>query len=110
MIIDGQNHWDNLLEPDDSDTKTNLEGDTNPDNQNDPTPEPIPNDTNSDPEPKDKDLDVFSEFLKGRGLRDGKTLIYQIDSYKQGNQNWGIGYITNIFEKYPNWSDFSEKI
>ena len=53
MIIDGQNHWDNLLEPDDSDTKTNLEGDTNPDNQNDPTPEPIPNDTNSDPEPKD---------------------------------------------------------
>lgn len=21
MIIDGQNHWDNLLEPDDSDTK-----------------------------------------------------------------------------------------
>ena len=34
MIIDGQNHWDNLLEPDDSDTKTNLEGDTNPDNQN----------------------------------------------------------------------------
>ncbi|MCH7331264.1 MULTISPECIES: AAA domain-containing protein [Acinetobacter] len=43
-------------------------------------------------------------------LLKGKTLIYQIDSYKQGNQNWGIGYITNIFEKYPNWSDFSEKI
>lgn len=83
MIIDGQNHWDNLLEPDDSDTKTNLEGDTNPDNQNDPTPEPIPNDTNSDPEPKDKDLDVFSEFLKGRGLRDGKTLIYQDE---EGNE------------------------
>ena len=83
MIIDGQKHWDNLLEPDDSDTKTNLEGDTNPDNQNDPTPEPIPNDTNSDPEPKDKDLDVFSEFLKGRGLRDGKTLIYQD---KEGNE------------------------
>ena len=43
-------------------------------------------------------------------LLKGKTLIYQIDSYKQGNQNWEIGYITNIFEKYPNWSDFSEKI
>ena len=43
-------------------------------------------------------------------LLKGKALIYQIDSYKQGNQNWEIGYITNIFEKYPNWSDFSEKI
>lgn len=83
MIIDGQNHWDDLLEPDDSDTKTNLEGDTNPDNQNEPTPEPILDDTNSDPEPKDKDLDVFSEFLKGRGLRDGKTLIYQDE---EGNE------------------------
>ena len=83
MIIDGQNHWDDLLEPDNSNTNTNLEGDANPDNQNDPTPEPIPNDTNSDPEPKDKDLDVFSEFLKGRGLRDGKTLIYQDE---EGNE------------------------
>lgn len=43
-------------------------------------------------------------------LLKGKNLIYQIDSYKQGSQNWEIGYITNIFEKYPNWSDFSEKI
>ena len=43
-------------------------------------------------------------------LLKGKNLIYQIDSYKQGSQNWEIGYITNIVEKYPNWSDCSEKI
>lgn len=83
MIIDGQNHWDDLLEPDNSNTNTNLEGDANPDNQNEPTPEPIFDNTNSDPEPKNEDLDVFSEFLKGRGLRDGKTLIYQDE---EGNE------------------------
>lgn len=81
MIIDGQNHWDNLLEPDDPNTKTNIEKDPDPDNNQIPVPDP--DNTNPDPEPKNEEIDVFSEFLKGRGLRDGKTLIYQDE---EGNE------------------------
>lgn len=83
MIIDGQNHWDDLLEPDDLNTQTDPIKDTNSDTQIDPIPEPSPDDTNLNPEPKNEDLDVFSEFLKTRGLRDGKTLIYQDE---EGNE------------------------
>ena len=43
-------------------------------------------------------------------LLKGKKLIYQVDNYKNGSKNWDIAYITNIFEKYPSWSDFSEKV
>lgn len=40
----------------------------------------------------------------------GKKLIYQVDNYKNSHLSWDIGYIKNIFDKYPTWSDFSEKI
>ncbi|WP_404227556.1 AAA domain-containing protein [Acinetobacter venetianus] len=40
----------------------------------------------------------------------GKKLIYQVDSYKRGGGDWDFGYIGNIFDKYPVWSDYSDKV
>ncbi|WP_421833990.1 AAA domain-containing protein [Acinetobacter baumannii] len=43
-------------------------------------------------------------------LLKGKEFIYQIESYKGNNSPWEIGYIVNLFDKFPAWSDASEKI
>ena len=83
MIIDGQNHMDFLLEDPEPTDKTPI---TDQNTNSEPEPEPSP--TNQEP-PENPDLntgegvDVFSEFLKSRGLRDGKTLLYQDE---EGNE------------------------
>ena len=78
MIIDGQNHMDFLLEDPEPTDKTPI---TDQNTNSEPEPEPSP--TENPDLNTGEGLDVFSEFLKSRGLRDGKTLLYQDE---EGNE------------------------
>lgn len=77
MIYDRSQFDDSLLDNEVNPTENSVPPTEEPITEEDPNQEPEEGDDPIEEEDPDKDLDAFSAFLKSKGVRDGKTIIYE---------------------------------
>lgn len=62
------------------------DGDTTPDDPTESTVEEPTTEPAQETDAKEDDLDVLGQFLKARGVRDGKTIVYEDDDTGETNE------------------------
>lgn len=77
MIYDRSQFDDSLLDNEVSPTENLVPPTEEPITEEDPNQESEEGNNPIEEEDPDKDLDAFSAFLKSKGVRDGKTIIYE---------------------------------